>query len=245
MSALYLFFFFTDSAPTEIYTLSLHDALPILVGRGAVFLLRVLGGAAVLFFVVLLAFLLFLFRRHKLDRIERLAEITRSDGPGNGLAAVRPAKIIGANVGDALHRHGRRQDIYGRRFASRGRQGHQVKLVHDVRQGVLAIRARLDIIGRNRLLEEVHALPLYHQVRAAIRAVVTKRNESLWRVNVTAVFFIREMRPARAACGQDELGVAALGGNPHEVGVAGLPAIEAAVLAVVGVAAQQHDARAV
>src|SRR5438876_9507270 len=93
MSALYLFFFFTDSAPTEIYTLSLHDALPILVGRGAVFLLRVLGGAAVLFFVVLLAFLLFLFRRHKLDRIERLAEITRSDGPGNGLAAVRPAKI--------------------------------------------------------------------------------------------------------------------------------------------------------
>src|SRR5438876_9270012 len=75
MSALYLFFFFTDSAPTEIYTLSLHDALPILVGRGAVFLLRVLGGAAVLFFVVLLAFLLFLFRRHKLDRIERLAEI--------------------------------------------------------------------------------------------------------------------------------------------------------------------------
>src|SRR5204863_9541208 len=25
-----LFFFFTDTAPTEIYTLSLHDALPIL-----------------------------------------------------------------------------------------------------------------------------------------------------------------------------------------------------------------------
>ena len=31
-----LFFFFTDSATTEIYTLSLHDALPfyyVLVGR--------------------------------------------------------------------------------------------------------------------------------------------------------------------------------------------------------------------
>src|SRR5205823_4641755 len=27
------FFFFTDPAPTEIYTLSLHDALPILTGR--------------------------------------------------------------------------------------------------------------------------------------------------------------------------------------------------------------------
>src|SRR5690554_7356856 len=26
-------FFFTDTSPTEIYTLSLHDALPILVGR--------------------------------------------------------------------------------------------------------------------------------------------------------------------------------------------------------------------
>src|SRR5688500_19826224 len=28
---LFLFFFFTDTAPTEIYTLSLHDALPISV----------------------------------------------------------------------------------------------------------------------------------------------------------------------------------------------------------------------
>src|SRR6266702_5306903 len=29
-----LFFFFNDTATTEIYTLSLHDALPILVGHG-------------------------------------------------------------------------------------------------------------------------------------------------------------------------------------------------------------------
>src|SRR2546422_9121683 len=29
------FFFFNDTATTEIYTLSLHDALPILLGRGA------------------------------------------------------------------------------------------------------------------------------------------------------------------------------------------------------------------
>src|SRR5438876_5948605 len=28
-AAAYLFFFFNDAAPTEIYTLSLHDALPI------------------------------------------------------------------------------------------------------------------------------------------------------------------------------------------------------------------------
>src|SRR5437868_10054109 len=31
----FLFFFFNDTAPTEIYTLSLHDALPIF-GAGAV-----------------------------------------------------------------------------------------------------------------------------------------------------------------------------------------------------------------
>ena len=29
-----LFFFFNDTATTEIYTLSLHDALPIWLGRG-------------------------------------------------------------------------------------------------------------------------------------------------------------------------------------------------------------------
>src|SRR4030095_11129000 len=32
-SALYCFFFFNDTATTEIYTLSLHDALPIFIRR--------------------------------------------------------------------------------------------------------------------------------------------------------------------------------------------------------------------
>src|SRR5215213_4429623 len=32
---IYLFFFFNDTATTEIYTLSLHDALPILAARPA------------------------------------------------------------------------------------------------------------------------------------------------------------------------------------------------------------------
>src|SRR5688572_31214187 len=31
----FFFFFFNDTATTEIYTLSLHDALPIYVGKGA------------------------------------------------------------------------------------------------------------------------------------------------------------------------------------------------------------------
>src|SRR3712207_7050393 len=33
---MFLFFFFNDTATTEIYTLSLHDALPILAGAAAV-----------------------------------------------------------------------------------------------------------------------------------------------------------------------------------------------------------------
>src|SRR6266699_6623944 len=32
---LFYFFFFNDTATTEIYTLSLHDALPILILKGA------------------------------------------------------------------------------------------------------------------------------------------------------------------------------------------------------------------
>src|SRR3712207_9335998 len=34
MRYVFFFFFFNDTATTEIYTLSLHDALPILVRRG-------------------------------------------------------------------------------------------------------------------------------------------------------------------------------------------------------------------
>src|SRR2546430_13199460 len=34
IAALFLFFFFNDTATTEIYTLSLHDALPISVADG-------------------------------------------------------------------------------------------------------------------------------------------------------------------------------------------------------------------
>src|SRR5688572_32196100 len=51
----YYCFFFTDTATTEIYTLSLHDALPILTGRRvaarwgkAMFVLRFLGGVFLL-----------------------------------------------------------------------------------------------------------------------------------------------------------------------------------------------------
>src|SRR6266699_6657864 len=45
LSALSFFFFFNDTATTEIYTLSLHDALPILaICRGIQILNVALGG---------------------------------------------------------------------------------------------------------------------------------------------------------------------------------------------------------
>src|SRR3712207_8908379 len=37
---MFFFFFFNDTATTEIYTLSLHDALPISAERGDVYALR-------------------------------------------------------------------------------------------------------------------------------------------------------------------------------------------------------------
>src|SRR3712207_7497782 len=40
------YFFFNDTATTEIYTLSLHDALPIWWRFGALYAISVLGGAA-------------------------------------------------------------------------------------------------------------------------------------------------------------------------------------------------------
>src|SRR2546425_10030853 len=51
----FFFFFFNDTATTEIYTLSLHDALPILVDEDVevdVELVEVVGGVVVLVLVV-------------------------------------------------------------------------------------------------------------------------------------------------------------------------------------------------
>src|SRR5436190_17078771 len=42
----YIFFFFNDPATTEIYTLSLHDALPIFHRRESLDILRACGRAA-------------------------------------------------------------------------------------------------------------------------------------------------------------------------------------------------------
>ena len=41
--SLFFFFFFNDTATTEIYTLSLHDALPIYIYRAEVFRIKQQG----------------------------------------------------------------------------------------------------------------------------------------------------------------------------------------------------------
>src|SRR5207253_3877638 len=41
-----LFFFFNDTAPSEFYTLSLHDALPIFAPLGSSFLIKIRMGSA-------------------------------------------------------------------------------------------------------------------------------------------------------------------------------------------------------
>ena len=51
-----------------------------------------------------------------------------------------------------------------------------------------------------------------------------------------------EMRFAGTARREDESGGTAVGGNPDEVGAAGDAEIKGAVVAVVGAAAQRHDA---
>src|SRR5712692_1128429 len=83
------------------------------------------------------------------------------------------------------------------------------------------------------------------KMRPPVGAVIAQRHESLRRVHVDAVFVVCEMWAACAARRQNQIGFSALRGNPDEIGVSGLPAIELAILAVVGISAQRHDARAI
>src|SRR5256885_3622275 len=64
------FFFFNDTATTEIYTLSLHDALPISgrIGEGAVRSLGEIGGPALIALVSRGV-------RHPLERVHPFREV--------------------------------------------------------------------------------------------------------------------------------------------------------------------------
>jgi len=135
--------------------------------------------------------------------------------------------------------------IDGWRFPAYDRHGNHVELIHHMREDPLAIGARHDVIRRDRLLEKVQSLSFHDEVCAAVRAVVAQRHQSLRRVNVDAVLFVGEMRAARSTRGQNQVCVSAVRGNPDEIGVLRLAAVEGAVFPVIGVAAKQDDFRAV
>src|ERR1700751_5541250 len=80
---------------------------------------------------------------------------------------------------------------------------------------------------------------------AAIGPVITKGYQSAGCVDIHAIFFMSEMRAAGAASRQNQISFAAVGGNPDQIVVLRLAAIEAAVFAVVGIAAEQYNARAI
>src|SRR5258708_27370265 len=60
LSSLFFFFFFNDTATTEIYTLSLHDALPILSTKffNIILLLSILISSVKYFFCQCMCFLI-------------------------------------------------------------------------------------------------------------------------------------------------------------------------------------------
>src|SRR2546427_4991597 len=67
------FFFFNDTATTEIYTLSLHDALPIYL----ITLAAEIGSLILYFFCYLLLFALFLTMRREVDSKRKDRKSTR------------------------------------------------------------------------------------------------------------------------------------------------------------------------
>src|SRR5207302_7145006 len=98
-----------------------------------------------------------------------------------------------------------------------------------MREYPLAVGAGHDVVRRNRLLGEVQSLSFHDQVGAPVRSVIAQRHQALRRVNVDAVPLIREMRSACSARGQNQVGLSSLRGNPNEVGVLRLSAVEGAV----------------
>src|SRR6266568_9105934 len=89
------FFFFNDTATTEIYTLSLHDALPI----------SQRGGAGLHHIDLVLAMWLLVVKPARRDRVGPHAEVRAGQvlGPVVGLAA--RGRRVPARPLDDLHSH--------------------------------------------------------------------------------------------------------------------------------------------
>src|SRR6266849_4881241 len=168
---------------------------------------------------------LFLWRLER-DGVKGLAEETRTYRPGDGFAVVGPVKIVGTDVGQFLERDARRVDVDREGLTPHFGHGRQVELVHHLGQHPLPIRARAHFVGRYRFLgkEETHAG--HFEVHAAIGAVEPQRNQALVGVDVDAVLLMGEVRPAHATCRENQIGLTALSGNPHQIRARGLSEVE-------------------
>src|SRR5262249_22874877 len=155
-----------------------------------------------------------------------------ADGPGDGFAVVGPAVVVGANVGEFLQGNSGPADADCWRFAADGRHGNDIELVLNMGENPLAVGTWNEIVRRNRLIGKVDAGALDDQVRSTIGAVITQRNKSAGRIDVNAIFFVGEMRAVGAARGKNEIGLAAVSGNPDEIVVLRLGVIEGAIFAV-------------
>ena len=210
-----------------------------LLGLGLLCLLLGLG-----LLLVLVLLVVFALERSEDDRIERQAEEARADGPGDRLAAVGPGGVVGADVGELLERNGRLVDRDLGRLAAEPGQGQQVELVGDAGQRPSAVGPEQDLLGRLGLARRIAGLAGDAQMRAAVGAVESHRDQALGRGHVDPVGIVGEVRPAGAAGGADERGVAAVGGNPDEV-EAGVGRVQRALDALAPRCAQGHDPLAV
>ena len=105
----------------------------------------------------------------------------------------------------------------------------------------LAVGTRLKVVGRNGLIDEIQTLALDHQMRAAIGAVVAEREQTLRRVYVDAILLVRKVRTTGAARRQNQICIATVGGNPDQISVSSLAAIEFTVFTIVGIPTQRYD----
>src|SRR2546430_6222029 len=90
----FVFFFFNDTATTEIYTLSLHDALPILFSC-----LQILEAFLWFVLITLLNVTLIILKGNKNERSEeRFSRNAESDVVCRRLLGTRKAIMDGSNV---------------------------------------------------------------------------------------------------------------------------------------------------
>ncbi len=106
-----------------------------------------------------------------------------------------------------------------------------------MREHPLPVGAWLHVISWHGLLRK-DSHPFDLKVRAPVRAVIPQGNKALRRVNVNAILFLCEVRPASSARGENQAGVAAVRRDPNEIGIRGLSTVKGAVFAIVGVATQ-------